>query len=77
MKTTKPLPVVYKANYAAMTITQRYWRLIPAPLMRHFAARLMRRSDIAESTRGMHPDRYDMVVDWGCVAWRLNRKAQR
>lgn len=74
MKTSKPTTITYVTNYALMTYAEKFMPLMPARIVDKFAAPKLRHMEEAESTdHTMHPDRFDMVVDWGCVASRVVR----
>lgn len=74
MKTSKPTTITYVTNYALMTYAEKFMPLMPARIVDKFAAPKLRHMEEAESTdHTMHPDRFDLVVDWGCVASRIIR----
>jgi hypothetical protein len=68
MKTNKPNPINYKAQYQLMRLSHTLMPLMPESIIDRFSAVLMPRMDIAEEhPHHFHPDRFDLVVDWGCT----------
>lgn len=75
MKTTKPNIINYKAQYQLMRLTETLMPLMPESIIDRFSAALMPRMDIAEEhAHHFHPDRFDLVVDWGCTMHRTIKR---
>ena len=75
MNTDQPTRITYWTNYHLfMPLAQRFMPLMPERIVDKFTAPKLRHMDEAESTNHtMHPDRFDLVVDWGCTAHRIIR----
>lgn len=75
MNTQQPTPFTYWTHYnLLMPLAQQFMPLMPARIVDKFAAPKLRHMEEAESTdHTMHPDQFDLVVDWGCVASRIIR----
>jgi hypothetical protein len=68
MKTNKPNIINYTTQYQLMRISKHLMPLMPEAILDKFSATLMPRMDIAEEhPHHFHPDRFDLVVDWGCT----------
>jgi hypothetical protein len=69
MKTTKPNQFNYQLQYSLMKFAAFALPRLPRSMTRHFVATATERMLQAERhPQTMHVDRFDMVVDWGCVA---------
>lgn len=74
MKTNKPTSINYKTQYQMMRLAEALMPLMPERIIDKFSAVMTPRMEQAEEQASqMHTDRYDMVVDWGCVAHRIVR----
>ena len=74
MKTTKPNNINYAMQYQLMRLSEALMPLMPERIIDRFSAVVTPRMMEAEAQPDtMHPDRFDMVVDWGCVAHRIVR----
>lgn len=75
MKTNKPNHINYNTQYQLMRLAETLMPLMPERIIDKFSAVMTPRMEEAEqSAHLMHPDRYDMVVDWGCTAQTIVRK---
>ena len=75
MKTTKPNHINYTMQYQLMRLSEALMPLMPERIIDRFSAVMTPRMEQAEEQAPlMHTDRYDMVVDWGCVAHRIITK---
>lgn len=79
MNTNKPNQINYAMQYQLMRLTEKLMPLMPEAIVDRFSAVVTPRMLEAEAHPDtMHPDRFDMVVDWGCIAHRAVRhKAQQ
>lgn len=74
MKTNKPTAINYKTQYQMMRLAEALMPLMPEAIIDKFSAVMTPRMEQAEqSASQMHPDRYDMVIDWGCTAQSIVR----
>jgi hypothetical protein len=74
MKTTKPNQINYAMQYQLMRLSETLMPLMPERIVDKFSAVMTPRMEQAEEQASlMHTDRYDMVVDWGCLAQRIIR----
>jgi hypothetical protein len=74
MKTTKPNQINYAMQYQLMRLSETLMPLMPEAIIDKFSAVMTPRMEKAEQQASlMHTDRYDMVVDWGCLAQRIIR----
>lgn len=74
MNTNKPNNMNYAMQYQLMRLTEKLMPLMPEAIIDRFSAVVTPRMMEAEAHPDtMHPDRFDMVVDWGCVAHRIVR----
>lgn len=74
MKTNKPNPINYAAQYKLMRLAETLMPMMSESIIDKFSAAVTPRMEQAEeSSHLMHPDRFDMIVDWGCVAHRIVR----
>ena len=72
MKTTKPNNINYAMQYQLMRLSETLMPLMPERIVDKFSAVMTPRMMQAEEQASlMHPDRFDMIVDWGCVAHRI------
>ena len=72
MKTTKPNQINYRLQYTLMTATATVLPYMPRTIKHMFVAHATPRMVQAEqNAHNMHVDRYDMIVDWGCLASRM------
>jgi len=68
MKTNKPNIINYKAQYQLMRLSEHLMPLMPEAIIDRFSAVLTPRMNTAEQNpQYFHPDRFDLVVDWGCT----------
>jgi hypothetical protein len=75
MKTNKPNPINYKAQYQLMRLSQTLMPLMPEAIIDRFSATMTPRMEQAEQSPHLfHVDRFDMIVDWGCTANTIVRK---
>lgn len=75
MKTTKPNQINYAMQYKLMRLSEALMPLMPECIVDKFSAVMTPRMEEAEEQASlMHTDRYDMVVDWGCLAHRIISK---
>lgn len=75
MKTNKPHPINYKTQYQLMRLAETLMPLMPERIIDKFSATVTPRMEQAEaSAHMMHPDRFDMIVDWGCTAHTIISK---
>ena len=71
MKTTKPNHINYKTQYALMRIVGTVMPHMPRTIKHMFVAHATPRMVQAERNANiMHVDRFDLIVDWGCLAQR-------
>ena len=74
MKTAKPNHINYTAQYQMMRLAGAVLPKMPEAILDKFSAlvtpRMLQAEEHAEL---MHPDRYDILVDWGCLAHRAIR----
>lgn len=79
MKTTKPNPINYAAQYQLMRVATAVMPKMPDFIIDKYCALVTRHVDAVEAAvPTMHVDRYDMVTDWVCTAGRIVRtKASR
>jgi hypothetical protein len=69
MKTNKPNHINYTTQYQLMRLAKTLMPLMPEAIIDRFSAAVTPRMEQAEATPHlMHPDRFDMIVDWGCTA---------
>lgn len=74
MKTTKPNQINYTAQYQLMRLAETFMPLMPEAIIDRFSAAMTPRMEEAEASAHLiHTDRFDMIVDWGCVAHRIVR----
>lgn len=74
MKTNKPNQINYSMQYQLMRLSEALMPLMPERIVDKFSAVMTPRMEAAEEQASlMHTDRYDMVVDWGCLAQRIIR----
>lgn len=74
MKTTKPNHINYAMQYQLMRLAETVMPLMPASIIDKFSAHASERMMQAEAQPDtMHPDRFDMIVDWGCTAHTIVR----
>ena len=74
MKTTKPNNINYSMQYQLMRLSEALMPLMPESIIDRFSAVMTPRMMQAEEQASLiHPDRFDMIVDWGCVAHRIVR----
>jgi len=75
MKTNKPNQINYNTQYQLMRIAEAVMPLMPEAIVDKFSAVMTPRMEAAgASAELMHPDRFDLVVDWGCIAQTIVRK---
>lgn len=75
MNTNKPNTINYTAQYQLMRLAEAVMPLMPEAIIDKFSAHASTRMMQAEAQpHTMHPDRYDMITDWGCVAHRIITK---
>lgn len=75
MKTTKPNHINYTTQYQLMRLAETLMPLMPERIIDRFSAVMTPRMEQAEqSAHLMHPDRFDMIVDWGCTAQTIVHK---
>lgn len=68
MKTNKPNIINYTTQYQLMRLSEHLMPLMPEAILDRFSAVLTPRMDTAEQhPQHFHPDRFDLVVDWGCT----------
>jgi hypothetical protein len=68
MKTTKPNTINYKTQYQLMRLSKHLFRFIPTSILNRLTAVLVSRMNKAEANpQNFHIDRFDLLVDWGCV----------
>jgi hypothetical protein len=68
MKTNKPNIINYKTQYQLMRLSEHLMPLMPEAIIDRFSAVLTPRMNTAEQNpQYFHPDRFDLVVDWGCT----------
>lgn len=78
MKTTKPNQFNYKCQYALMNVLGAVMPKMPQAMQKTFVALTAPRMALAEQLSStMHVDRYDMIVDWGCLAQRTTLEQAR
>ena len=71
MKTNQPNQINYKAQYALMTATATVMPYMPRTIKHMFVAFTTPRMVQAEqNAHVMHVDRFDLIVDWGCLVQR-------
>lgn len=69
MKTNKPNHINYTAQYKLMRLAETLMPLMPERIIDKFSAAMTPRMEQAEIFSDyLHPDRYDLMVDWGCTA---------
>jgi hypothetical protein len=75
MKTTKPNQINYAMQYKLMRLSEALMPLMPEVIVDKFSAVVTPRMMAAEeNAHTLHVDRFDMIVDWGCVAHRIITK---
>ena len=75
MKTNEPNHINYTAQYKLMRLAETLMPLMPERIIDKFSAVVTPRMEQAEaSAHMMHPDRFDMIVDWGCTAQTIISK---
>lgn len=75
MKTTKPHKINYAVQYKLMRTAAVLMPLLPAAIVQKFCTKKIQRMEVAEKLMTIiDVDRYDMVVDWGCVALSISNK---
>ena len=75
MKTNKPNIINYATQYQLMRLSEHLMPLMPEAILDRFSAVLTPRMDIAEQhPQHFHPDRFDLVVDWGCTIHKAIRR---
>lgn len=74
MKTSKPNTINYTAQYQLMRLAEAVMPLMPESIINKFSAHASARMMQAEEQPHLfHPDRFDLVVDWGCTAHTIIR----
>lgn len=75
MKTNKPNHINYTTQYQLMRLAEAVMPLMPEAIIDRFSAAVTPRMEQAEQQASlMHPDRFDMIVDWGCTAHTIISK---
>jgi hypothetical protein len=74
MKTTKPTHINYATQYQLMRLAETVMPLMPSAIIDKFSAVVTPRMMAAEeNAHTLHTDRFDLIVDWGCLAHRVVR----